>query len=288
MGPLILRSRIGRRAACAGVIAAALLGSPAGAAATPAAATHEVVSAALPPISAPGQGPFVPRVGDWEGTVGGYPASFELVYEPTYVAFGGPPYGYEDLTTVDPDSCPLAANRYSVGVVGEDDVTPMGVGGSFPLAGEGITGGIVGSSSATLSSSFDTGTGTGGAACRGTLMRAMHPATRRTVDDGAWTLRFADGESQTFTVSAGGRLAIGIDFPAALGRCGGPRGNVNLFIAAGGAASVRGPRGAYALRLSFTGVNRASGRITAAGRCRAFELAMKATLSSGPTAAPRS
>jgi hypothetical protein len=256
-------------------------GAPAGA--------EQVPGPVLPAISSPGQSPFVPVIGDWEGSVDGFPASFELVYEPTYAYYGRPPYGFEDLTTIEPDSCPIAANRYSVSVVGQNDATPLGVGGSFPLAGEGITGAMLGASSATLSSTFDTGTGRGGASCAGTLTTAMHPANRRTVDDGAWTLRFADGESQTFTVSAGGRAAIGIDFPAALGRCGGPSGNLNLFIGATGTASLRGPRGAFALRLSFTGANRASGRITApAGRCHAFSLAMKATLSGSSTSVPRS
>ncbi len=286
MGPLRLTDRTGRRAARAAVIAAAASWSLAPGAAAHA---HAVGSAARPPIVAPGRGPFVPVLGDWEGSVGGYPASFELVYEPAYVSYGRPPYGYEDLATVDPDSCPLAAERYSVGVVGEDEVTPLGAGGSFPLAGEGIAGGIVGASSASLSVNFNTGTGAAGIACRGTLTRTMYPASRRTVDDGAWALRFADGESQAFTVSAGGRLAIGIDLPAALRRCGGPHGNVNLFIPAGGQASLKGPRGAFSLRLSFTGANTASGRITVpAGRCQAFGLAMKARLRSASTAAPRS
>ena len=286
MGRSTSRDRFRRRATCAGVIALALSGPVAGCAS---AGAEEAPGPVLPAISVPGRSPFVPTVGDWEGSVDGFPASFELVYEPTYVDYGRPPYGVEDLTTIDPDSCPIAADRYSVSVVGQNDVTPLGVDGSLPLAGEGLSGGVLGPGSATLSNGFDTGPGRGGASCSGTLTLAMHPAKRRMVDDGAWALRFADGETQTFTVSAGGRAAIGIDLPAALGRCGGPSGNLNLFIGAGATASLRGTRGAYALRLSFTGANRASGRITApTRRCRAFSLEMKATLSGTSTSVPRS
>ncbi len=229
-------------------------------------------SSALPPITSSRHGSFVPKVGDWEGTVGGYPASFELVYAPEYAALGRPSYGYEDLTTLDPSSCPLAANEYSVGVVGDEEPTPLGPGGSFPLAAEGIGGGIAGSSSATLSSSFATGSRRAG--CVGTLTRAMHPATRRTVQKGPWTLRFSDGESDSFQVTAGGRAATGIDFPPGLARCGGPRGNLNLFINATGAARLSGPRGSFVVALKFKGPRRASGRMTAPGsRCGVLSLA---------------
>jgi hypothetical protein len=264
-----------RRGVTAGAIAAALLGSPLAAMGAHAPA----VSANGAPITSPGHGRFVPKVGDWEGTVGGYPASFELAFEPSYLAFGLPPYGYQNLTTVVPDSCPTAPDRYSVGVIGEHDVTPLGVGGSFPLARDGITGAISGPSSAALSRRFDTSGGSAKPGCRGALTWAMHPAVRQPVDDGAWALRFAGGETQAFSVSGGGRLALGIVFPASLGRCGGPQGDVNLFIGPGGAASVKRPHGALALRLGFTGATTATGQVTArTERCGAFHLAMAASV----------
>ncbi len=275
MRPLNVTVPIGRRTVGAGAVGAALI-VLAGAQAS---RTDAASRSGRAPITSAGQKPFVPAVGDWEGTVDGFPASFELVYEPGFVVYQRPPYGYEDLTTMDPASCPLAANRYSATVVGRDDVTPLGIGGTLPLAAEGIGGRILGPGSATLSSSFDTGRGGGNAACSGTLTRSMHPAKRRTVDDGAWTLRFADGETQTLTVSAGGRVATGIEFPRALGRCGGPYGNLNLFIGPNGRASLKGPGGAYTLSLGFTGATRASGALTTSrGSCRGFRLGITASL----------
>lgn len=244
-----------------------------------ASAHAHAVSASDAPITAPGHSPFVPKLGDWEGTVGGYPASFELASEPSYLAFGLPPYGYQNLTTVMPDSCPTASDRYAVGVIGEHDVTPLGVGGSFPLARDGITGAISGPSSAALSRRFDTSGGSAKPGCRGALTWAMHPAVREPVDDGAWALRFVGGETQPFSVSGGGRLALGVVFPASLGRCGGPQGDVNLFIGPGGAASVKRPHGALTLRLGFTSATTATGQVTArTERCGAFHLAMAASV----------
>jgi hypothetical protein len=230
------------------------------------------------PIISRDHKPFVPRVGDWEGTVNGYPASFELVYEPGYLAFGRPPYGFQNLATIIPSSCPLAANRYSEAVIGEHEVTPLGPAGSFPLARDGLAGGIQGPRSATLSRMFDIGNGIGAHRCKGTMTWAMHPASRRTVQDGSWTLQFAGGETESFTVLSGGRLASGITFPAALRHCGGPFGDANLFIAPTGAASIRELGGQFALSLSFSAANAASGQITASKRCGAFRLAMTASL----------
>ncbi len=268
-----LKVRIGRCAACTGPVVVALsllIGVQGTLAIGPTRAKRA-------PIISRGHTPFVPSVGDWEGKVDGYPASFELVYQPSFLALGLPPYGFENLATIMPASCPLAANRYIEAVVGEHEVTPLGAGGSFRLATDGISGGVHGPGSATLSRKFDTGKGVGAPGCRGTLRWAMHPASRRTVQDGSWTLRFAGGESEPFTVSAGGRLAEGIAFPSALARCGGPFGDINLFITPAGTATIREPGRLFAASLSFTGAN-ASGHFTASKRCGAFHLAMTASL----------
>jgi hypothetical protein len=268
-----LKVWIGRCAACTGPVAVALgllIAVPGTLAIGPMRARHA-------PIISSDQRPFVPTVGDWEGTVEGYPASFQLIYEPANFALHLPPYGFEDLATLTPSSCPLAANKYVEAVIAESELTPLGPGGSFPLASDGIAGGVHGPKSATLSRQFDTGAGVRANGCRGTLTWAMHPANRQSVRDGSWTLRFADGESEPFTVSAGGRLAEGIAFPAAVAHCGGPFGDINLFIAPSGTATMREPGGLFAASLSFTGAN-ASGRFTASKRCGAFHLAMTASL----------
>jgi hypothetical protein len=269
-----LRVRIGRCASIAGptVVAVWSLTGVAGIAAQP------TTTAPRAPIVSSGHRPFVPRLGDWEGAVEGYPASFELVYQPGNLAFHLPPYGFADMATIMPASCPPTPNRYVESVIGEHELTPLGPGGSFPLASDGITGGLRGSESASLSRKFDTGREGSARGCRGTLTWVMHPASRRTVQDGSWTLRFGDGESEPFTVLAGGRLASGIAFPSVLAHCGGPFGNVNLFVSPSGAAAVREQAGQFAMSLRFTGADAASGQLRASKRCGAFHLAMTASL----------
>ncbi|MGA2321976.1 MAG: hypothetical protein ABSG95_14780 [Solirubrobacteraceae bacterium] len=227
--------------------------------------------------------PFLPAIGDWEGTFAGYSASFELTYEPQYVSFRRPPYGYEDLTllkpAVDPQEpgCPFAPRSASWDVIAQNEPAPLGVGGSFPLAGFRVSGGIEGPDSASISTREEF-PGRKSAACVRTLRWTMHPAQRRTVDDGSWMLRFSDGETEQFSVSDGGRLATGIGYPAALGKCGGPIGSVDLFVGASGIASFHEPRERLAVSLNFSAEAAGGQIIASAARCGARRLAMSASL----------
>lgn len=223
---------------------------------------HSVVSRARRlPISPHGR-PLVPATGDWEGTANGFPASFELVYRPAFRIFGRPPYGYVDLTTIEPASCPVSTSRYSEGVIGEQpDVTPLGSGGTFGLPLYHLLGRIRSATVAGLSTSFNSDPEHGSTACRGTLTWMMHPADRRRVDDGSWSLRFASGETGGIVVKAGGRLAVGFQFPLSLGQCGGAFGGADLFIPASDEA-LFGEVGGPSVSLKFTSATAAVGQVS--------------------------
>jgi hypothetical protein len=223
--------------------------------------------------------PFVPAIGDWEGSINGFPSSFELVYKPAFQIFRRAPYGFEDLTTIEPSSCPVSGSLYSEGVIGQQpDITPLGLGGAFP-PGYSVSGAIRAAGVASLSAAFNTDPETGNPLCRGTLRWTLHPASRHPVDDGSWTLRFANGESETLSVTGGGRLATGFSFPLALYQCGGPAGGVDLFVQASGDAVYSEPASGLTVRLSFAAAKTASGEITANTiGCGSYTLAMTAAL----------
>jgi hypothetical protein len=115
------------------------------------------------------------------------------------------------------------------------------------------------------------------AGCSGELTWRLHPAHRVAVEDGQWRLHFSDGESQRFTVEAGGRLAPGVKLPQMLASCGGPTGDVDLFIAPSGTASYVLTH-AISITLRFRG-SRASGTMSvSAGDCSDPSFSMSASL----------
>ena len=197
----------------------------------------------------------------------GFPASFELVYEPGFVVYHRPPYGYEDLTTIDPASCPLAANQLLRERGGQRRRDPARASAApFRSPPRASAGG----SSARAARRCRAASTPAGAAGTGLQRHADADAcTRRNAarwTTEPWTLRFADGETETLRPCRPAEgVATGIEFPRALGRCGGPYGNLNLFISAQREASLKGAGGAYTLSLGFTGADARERGITVPG-----------------------
>ncbi len=206
------------------------------------------LATARPAIRA-GHHRFVPRTGDWEGTARGFPASFELLYKPGYAAYGPKytSYGFEDVVTLLPATCPISSSRYSEGVIGDHFPTPVYAGGSLHLRSYGFPGGLSGSRSATLRTSYNFPRQGSTPGCKGRLVWHLRPAHRHPVSDGTWRLRFSEGSAETVAVHGQGRLVQGISFPPAFAQCAGLFGGVDLFIKPGGRAAASYPK----LQLSF-------------------------------------
>jgi hypothetical protein len=197
--------------------------------------------------------PFVPALGDWEGTVNGFPASFDLRYDGSR---SGQKYGFDDVVALSPDVCPVTGTRYEVDVIASLRQTRLGGAGSLGLDGFGFGGGFTGAKTASLSKAYHLGS------CSGRLTWRMHPSRRQPVQDGTWKLSFTDGESSQFQVVGRGRLATPITLPDELARCNQVSGEVATFIAANGAAKVSQPN----VRLSMTFSRRsATGRLNGGG-----------------------
>lgn len=228
------------------------------------------------PIDPPGHRPFVPATGDWEGTANGFPASFELAYQPRNASrYGLPPYGFGDLVLLGPGSCPVAASSYAEEIISNHAITPLRGGGSFGLARDAVTGPM----RARVSSEFAVPPGFGSPGCRRRLTWRMHPAHRRPVRDGQWRLLFSTGEIDSFTVDGGGRVAEHIALPVKFAQCGGALGGVDLFVAHDGVANRADPKTRVGIRLRF-GLRTARGTITAATRsCGRVTLGIAAGLS---------
>ena len=211
--------------------------------------------------------PFVPEAGDWEGTAGGFPASFEL----RYAAGTSSPRGYvfDTVLALLPAGCPVSPAHYSEDLISAARPTPIQASGSFGLARLGFDGGLRGAGSALLSTRYRSGS------CSGRLTWHMHPARRAAVQDGRWQATISGGEQAVFHVRAGGRLATAIALPAALARCGGPAGGVDLFIGTSGQAKLTRPD----LRISimFSG-HSARGRIDGGRGCPGGPLRLAAQL----------
>jgi hypothetical protein len=224
-----------------------------------------------------------PRTGDWEGVAHGFHASFELIHNPANAAYGAKPYGMYDLVTTMPGSCPVDEGQLFITDEGSRKYQVLiSRSGEFPWHGGGKPiGSITGSRSAREHASYDVQDGS--QTCRGTLHFRFHPAHRRPVADGSWTLAFADGEHQRVRVTDGGRVTS-IGFPKIEPKCPGqPRGplfgGMELFIPADGRVdqTVHQHPGATTLSWMFTGANTGHGSFVAtAPGCRSSTLTFQA------------
>jgi hypothetical protein len=179
---------------------------------------------------------FVPQLGDWEGRANGFPVSFELLSVPRFQTLHHlPPYGYTDLTVLEPNSCPPSAGRYSESSIALGSPLEFGRRGGFGLTPVGFGGGLQAARSALLETNFRVDSGQH---CSGRLVWHLHPANRIAVRDGRWKARFSDGETSTFSVHDGGRLATRLRLPHALEQCGGLVGALDVFIGARGNVAV--------------------------------------------------
>jgi hypothetical protein len=260
------------------VVAAALsAASTASAQPTRAPAASSPVSAAqpakpakpTPPAIVPRDGrSFVPVQGDWEGTAGGFSASFNLVLDAVRRQRAGVPhYGIEDLVMLRPLACPANPVHYGESIVGGRLPAVLADHGALGLSRFGLGGGFTGTRTATLQARYSL------PSCQGTLTWHMHPAVRRTVADGNWMVRYADGERSTFRVRAGGRLATAIRLPAAIATCNGLEGTLDGFIGTQGGSSIT--QSGVSLRLRFSNGN-ATGTLSARG-CKGGPLRVTAT-----------
>ena len=132
----------------------------------------------------------------------------------------------------------------------------LGAYGALGLSRFGLQGAFTGARSATLSGGYSLH------GCHGTMTWHMRPAVRRTVADGTWTIRFADGEQSTFQVQASGRLATKIRLPRSILACNGLEGEIDVFIGAGGGAGIS--EEGVTLMLRFANA-RATGTLAARG-----------------------
>ena len=258
-------------AAAAAVTVAAL--AAAMATATSAAPPPVQPSKPTPPAVVPGQGrPFIPVQGDWEGTAGGFEASFNLVLDAVHRQRAGvPQYGIQDLVMLRPNACPTDPAHYRESIITGRLPSVLGDHGDLGLQRFGLEGALTGKRSATLGSRFALPT------CHGTMTWHMHPAVRHTVANGNWSLRYAGGERSSFNVRAGGRLATAIRLPDAIAKCNGLQGTLDVFIGTQGGASVT--QSGVSLRLRFANA-KATGTLTARG-CNGAPLQITATHSAG-------
>ncbi|HTU98088.1 MAG TPA: hypothetical protein VMF14_19715 [Solirubrobacteraceae bacterium] len=243
-------------------------------ASTTSASTAAVVSPAkpTPPAVVPHHGrPFVPVQGDWEGTAGGFAASFNLVLDAARQQRAGVPrYGISDLVILRPRDCPPDSTHYSESIISGRLPSALGNHGDLGLRNFGLGGALTGKRSATLESHYSL------ASCHATLTWHMHPAVRQTVANGSWTLHYSSGERSTFHVQGGGRLASSIRLPSAIVGCNGLQGTVDVFIGTQGRASFAQSGVGLALRFAN---GHATGTLSASG-C-AGPLRLTATHSTG-------
>lgn len=210
-----------------------------------------------PAVQPPSGRPFVPIQGDWEGTANGFAASFNLVLDPTRrPRAGAPAYGIQDLVLLRPTGCPPSAAHYGESMLRGRRPSALGRHGGLGLTRLGLRGAITGSRSATLSAGYSLH------GCRGTITWHMHPAVRRTVADGSWTIHWPSGERSSFHVQANGRLATAIRLPRSIAACNGLSGTVDVFIGAHGGSAIS--HDGVTLKLRF-GNEHASGTLAAAG-----------------------
>jgi hypothetical protein len=244
------RSTVAALSVCAAA-ACVTLTAAAGSAASP-------MAKPSPPTVQPREGrPFTPVQGDWEGTANGFAASFALVLDTTRrQAAGVPQYGIQDLVMLRPVTCPPTPVHYSESILYGRLPSTLGRHGALGLSRFGLQGAFTGARSATLSGGYAR------PRCHGTMTWHMHPAVRRTVADGTWTIHYTDGEHSTFHVTGGGRLATSIRLPHSLAACNGLQGALDVFIGARGGAAIS--EDGMTLKLGFANA-RAAGTLAARG-----------------------
>lgn len=225
-----------------------------------------------PAIQPPHGRPFIPVQGDWEGTANGFAASFNLVLDAVHQQRAGvPQYGIQDLVMLRPLACPLDPAHYGESFLAGRLPSVLGDHGSLGLSRFGLQGAFEGRRSATLQGRYAL------PSCHGMLTWHLHPAVRRAVADGTWTVHYAGGEDSTFRVQAGGRLATGIRLPRAIVACNGLEGTLDVFIGTRGGSAIT--QSGVALRLRFANGN-AKGTLSARG-CKAGPLRVTAGHSGG-------
>jgi hypothetical protein len=243
------------------VAALASLGASAAHSASPSTSTTPVaraVPAPRPIMSRTGK-PFIPVLGDWEGTVNGNPASFQLGYDTSFHRPNGlPSYGVGRVVAFLPSTCPAVASYHSESLINGAMSNNLGRYGGLGLSRFGFGGLFTGKRSATLTHGYAV------KSCRGRLTWHMHPSNRLPVTTGGWKLQYTGGQSAAFSVGAGGRLAAAIPLPRALAKCNGARGAVDLFIEPSGRASIS-QSSLVRLSMRFS-KRRASGQLNAGGR----------------------
>jgi hypothetical protein len=247
------RSRVSR---IVGLACLATLVLPALASSSPAVLRPTITPAhGKRPTITPAHGkPFQATLGDWEGTVGGFPVSFQVKLAST-PATGASHYSLNPLVALIPAGCPKVSYRYTEAIINSRNGTAIGAHGQLGLTKFGFTGSLTGARSATLSIPP-------GSHC-GQLTWTLHPAKRAAVQSGIWRISLANGESSRFSVIGNGRLATGVQLPQALTRCNGASGGIDLFIGPSGRAMTDQPRVRASIRFGLT---KATGQINAGGK----------------------
>jgi hypothetical protein len=225
-----------------------------------------------PAIQPPHGRSFIPVQGDWEGTANGFAASFNLVVDTVEQQRGGVPrYGIQDLVMLRPLACPPDPAHYGESILGGRLPAVLGDHGALGLGRFGLVGAFTGKRSATLQGRYSL------PSCHGMLSWHLHPAVRRTVANGAWTLHYARGGDSTFHVQAGGRLATAIRLPDSIAACNGLEGTLDVFIGTQGRSAIT--QSGVTLKLHFSN-GTAEGTLSAGG-CTGGPLRMTARHSAG-------
>jgi hypothetical protein len=155
-----------------------------------------------------------------------------------------------------PLACPPDPGRYGESILSGRLPSVLGGHGSLGLSRFGLEGQLTARRSATLQGRYTLH------GCHGTLTWHMHPAVRRSVANGRWTVNYAGAEHASFQVRAGGRLATAIRLPRAIATCNGLRGTLDVFIGTHGGAAIT--RSGVTLKLRFAN-SHATGTLSAPG-----------------------
>jgi hypothetical protein len=226
-----------------------------------------------PPILLAGGKSVTPALGDWEGTVGGLPASFDLTRDPHARGANLPAYGIDQLVAIVPAGCPASMAQVREVQLASHGPVRLGSGGTLGLGHVGFGGALTSGRAATLTRDFHL------SGCSGTQTWHMHPALRLPVSDGHWTVHFGGGTAGTFSVIDGGRLAAAIPLTKQLGLCEGLTGTVDVFIGPRGTATSDDPELRVSLRFTK---GSARGSFTSAGpHCASRRIPVTAALAAG-------